>query len=123
MNVIKKIDNFVIKTGVIIHFALGVDYRIIGVIDGNLSICKMETSKLQIETITEDYLLRHLSEGDAELRMDNTEAIDTSNLPKQVVEKWHKDLDLVNEIVSCFKPDYFTLLLRTNKQIIDLLFR
>lgn len=86
-------------------------YRVLGVTSEITSICKLDTSRLYVETCDTKELIEKIDSGEITIQpLEETLAFDINKLSETVKNRFQNMTDLVNEIKDRYAPLYNNLL-------------
>ncbi len=91
-------------------------YRIIAILGDSIILCRLDTTKFDLIEITKSALFSMINENAAVIESNNTdEVFDFSTLDDSNLEKYQVRLNIMNEVLKCYGPDYIKLTGKKNK--------
>ena len=90
-------------------------YRVISIIDTEITLCEMDITKLKLHKHNITSIMNLLSEGTLCVDREEVFVFDENKLRDSIRENYIKKREIMHEVIKCYGPDYFGLLGKSSK--------
>lgn len=94
-------------------------FRVIAIVDNEITICEMDINKLLLSSIYTETLLQFVSDGEMYIEYEEKKIIDTEKLPDKIREKFCIRKEIMSKVIKAYAPSFVDLSGHQKKDFIE----